>query len=40
MVVYTSKEDAISALQQIREFDPDETYRLCELTISVKVINV
>ena len=40
MVVYTSKEDAISALQQIREFDPDETYRLCELTISVKVIDV
>jgi len=39
-MVYSSKEDAISTLQQIREFDPDETYRLCELTISVKAIDV
>ena len=35
-----SKDDAVSTLQQIREFDPDQTYRLCELTISVKVIDV
>ena len=38
--MWCSKDDAVSTLQQIREFDSDQTYRLCELTISVKEINV
>ena len=38
--IYSSKDNAISTLQQIREFDPDQSYRLCELTISVKEIDV
>ena len=38
--IYSSKDNAISRLQQIREFDPDQSYRLCELTISVKEIDV
>ena len=38
--IYSSKDNAISTLQQIRELNPQLTYRLCELTISVKEIDV
>ena len=36
----SSKEDSITTLQLLRECNPDQSYRLCELTISVKEIDV
>ena len=38
--IQSSKDDAVAKLQQFRELNPQLTYRLCELTISVKVIDV
>ena len=37
--IQSSKEDSITTLQLLRECNPEQSYRLCELTISVKVID-
>jgi len=36
----TLKDAAVAKLQQFRELNSQLTYRLCELTISVKVIDI
>ena len=37
---FLSKDDAIATLEQMRQFYVNSIYRLCELTISVKVLDV
>ena len=37
---FCSKEDAIETLEMYRQLYTNSVYRLCELTISVKVIDV